>query len=104
MEPFNKLSPAQAERLAILSEELGEVAQIIGKILRHGYNSYNPFSENPETNRQLLEEELGHILNAMNMLVAADDINSKAIANSRDAKSQTVHKWTHHQEDEQHGT
>jgi NTP pyrophosphatase (non-canonical NTP hydrolase) len=104
MEPYNQLSPAQAERLAILTEELAEAAQVVGKILRHGYNSYNPFSENPDTNRQLLEEELGHVLNAMNMLVNAEDINSKSIAHSRDHKSKTVHKWTHHQEDEQHGT
>ena len=34
---FNKLTPAQAERLAILIEECGEVIQAATKILRHGY-------------------------------------------------------------------
>ena len=33
---FNNLTPGEAERLAILAEECGEVIQIIGKILRHG--------------------------------------------------------------------
>lgn len=41
-EHFNGLTPAEAERLAMLSEECGEVIQIIGKILRHGYDSYHP--------------------------------------------------------------
>lgn len=39
---FNGLTPAEAERLALLSEELGEAQQAIGKILRHGYDSSNP--------------------------------------------------------------
>lgn len=39
MEHFNQLSPAEAERLALLSEELGEAQQAIGKILRHGQPS-----------------------------------------------------------------
>lgn len=55
---FNELTPAQAERLAILMEECGEVVQIIGKILRHGYDSCSPFGANPETNRQALVREL----------------------------------------------
>lgn len=36
-EPFNDLSNAELERLALLLEELGEAQQVIGKILRHGY-------------------------------------------------------------------
>lgn len=36
-QPFNQLTNAQAERLHILLEELGEAQQAIGKILRHGY-------------------------------------------------------------------
>lgn len=55
---FNELTPAQAERLAILMEECGEVVQIIGKILRHGFESCSPFGANPETNRQALVREL----------------------------------------------
>lgn len=31
---FNGLTPAEAERLALLLEELGEAQQAIGKILR----------------------------------------------------------------------
>lgn len=38
----NNLTAAEQERLAILAEEMGEALQIIGKIIRHGYESYNP--------------------------------------------------------------
>jgi len=39
---FNGLSPAEAERLALLAEECGEVVQAVCKVLRHGYESTNP--------------------------------------------------------------
>ena len=54
---FNGLTPAEAERLAMLAEECGEVIQIIGKILRHGYDSYHP-ADPSTTNKQLLGREL----------------------------------------------
>src|SRR5579872_899269 len=38
-----RLTPAQIERLALLAEECGEVMQAVSKILRHGYESRNPF-------------------------------------------------------------
>jgi hypothetical protein len=61
---FNGLSPAEAERLALLLEELGEAQQVIGKILRHGYESHHP--ENPDdSNRALLEGELGDVMAAI---------------------------------------
>lgn len=47
----NNLSDAELERLAYLAEECGEVQQIIGKIIRHGYESYSP--NDPE--KQLTE-------------------------------------------------
>jgi len=58
---FNRLTPAEAERLAMLAEECGEVIQVIGKILRHGYDSYHP-ADPSTTNRQLLGRELTDLL------------------------------------------
>ena len=63
---------AQFERMAILSEELGEAVQIIGKIQRHGLDSEDP---NGNPNRWLLEVELGDILAAMCLLHYNGDIN-----------------------------
>lgn len=57
---FNELTPAETERLAILAEEMGETIQVIGKILRHGYDSRNPLEgKTGWTNRANLEKELG---------------------------------------------
>lgn len=58
---FNKLTPAEAERLAMLAEECGEVIQVIGKILRHGYDSFHP-ADPSVTNRDLLGRELTDLL------------------------------------------
>lgn len=39
-EPFsNNLTDVEIERLGLLAEECGEVLQLVGKILQHGYES-----------------------------------------------------------------
>lgn len=65
IENFNKLTPAQAERLAILAEECGEVIQIVGKILRHGLDSHHPVTL---SNRNALVNELTDVKAAMVMI------------------------------------
>lgn len=62
---MNNLTPAQIERLAILIEECSEVQQIACKILRHGYDSKNPLIDDSLTNRQLLQNEMGDLLFAI---------------------------------------
>ena len=92
---FNGLTPAEAERLSYLLEELGEAQQAIGKILRHGYESRDPtkpvpvFNDNrgghtgyrntSPTNRQMLERELGDVRRAINMLTKAGDLSEFGI-------------------------
>lgn len=56
---FHELTPAQAESLALLLEELGEAQQAIGKILRHGIESRHPTTG--VRNRDALEHELGDV-------------------------------------------
>lgn len=97
MENFNQLSNAETERLAILSEELGEVLQIIGKTLRHGYESRNPLESDSPTNRMLLEKECGDVLNIINMMYAAGDIAQEKVAERTKYKASTIAKWLHHQ-------
>ena len=68
-EHFNRLSPAEAERLAMLAEECGEIIQVVGKILRHGYESFHP--QNPqESNRDLLASEVCDFLAVVQMMEA----------------------------------
>ncbi len=96
---FNCLTPAEDERLALLLEECGEVIQIIGKIQRHGYESVNPTVPNSEkqTNRSMLEEELGHVRHAIARLVSAEDVQESDIGHFEEEKAAKVERWLHHQ-------
>lgn len=94
---FNDLSPPELERLSFLLEELGEAQQAIGKILRHGYESYNPTVDGHVGNRTDLAIELGHIRCAMIMLCEAGDVEKASIHMSADEKREAVKEWMHHQ-------
>lgn len=96
-EHFNGLTPAEAERLAILIEECGEVIQAATKILRHGYESRNPLdgTEAP-TNRRDLEKECGHVRAAMIRLCDVGDLRKDQIHQSAEQKARTLHYWMHH--------
>lgn len=65
-EHFNKLTPPELEALSILAEECGETVQRVGKILRHGLDSFQP--KTTVGNVQALEEELGDICAAMELV------------------------------------
>jgi len=93
----NELTEAQVERLAILSEELGEAQQCIGKILRHGYESYNPVVGTGLTNRRELERELGDVVFAARLLGEANDVSESGIAERMKSKRQSIKRWLHHQ-------
>lgn len=91
---FNNLTPAEAERLAILLEELGEAQQAIGKILKHGYMSGYEYTQC--TNKKSLEIELGHVRHAMIMLCDAGDLRKKAIHYHADQKKLNIKQYLHH--------
>ena len=93
---FNKLTHAEIERLALLAEECGEVIQAVSKILRHGYESYNPLDTNKETNRTLLEKELGDLQEAKRIMLAADDIHDSNIKIYAQSKYERVKQYLHH--------
>ena len=96
MQHFNQLTPAEAERLALLAEELGEAQQAIGKILRHGYESRNPNQPGP-TNRESLEREMGDVYHAMVRMWAAGDMDGNAVTQRADDKAKSVVAYLHHQ-------
>ena len=93
---FNKLTPAQTERLALLSEELGEAIQVIGKILRHGYESYSPVDPKQETNKTALEQELGDVAFAASLMSKANDISLGKVTDFKSEKEQRKNKYLHH--------
>lgn len=95
-EHFNELTPAEHERLSLLNEELGEAIQVIGKILRHGFDS-NWEGRLPETNREMLEKELGDIGYARELMLLSGDINLDAIRIRQASKALTIGEFLHHQ-------
>lgn len=87
---------AQAERLAILAEELSEAGQVIGKSLRHGLDS----DFTGETNQALLEKELGDILAAICLLRYNKDLNLENIETAMKSKMKKFKNgqaFLHHQ-------
>lgn len=90
------LTQSEVERLVILNEECAEVQQIISKILRHGYGSYNPFDEKKTPNRELLNMELGHLQFAHSLMIECDDINQNTINAHTDDKRASIQKYLHH--------
>ena len=98
---FNGLTPAEAELLALLAEEMGEAIQCIGKILRHGYESVDPTWTGPEdhrapTNRENLEAELGDVMCTIELMGA--DLHFPAIVQQCARKHKSVQRWLHHQQ------
>jgi NTP pyrophosphatase (non-canonical NTP hydrolase) len=98
---FNNLTDAEAERLALLAEECGEVIQVIGKILRHGYQSNHP--NGGPANRVLLEGELGDVSAAIRLMVEADDIIGAEVSSASDRKMARIPQYLHHQKNPTHG-
>lgn len=98
---FNQLTPAQAERLAILAEECAEVVQIIGKILRHGLYSAHPVTG--EVNIDALLREIIDVKAAM--VIVSVDAPAMMIDSpvQEAALVQAINKklaYAHHQEPE----
>ena len=89
----------EIERLAMLAEEAGEIVQIVGKILRHGYDSYNPHSTHMVSNKELLISELQDIQGIIYGMMEQGDFDSSDLEKiSPKATWKKKLKWTHHQE------
>lgn len=93
---FNKLTPEQAERLALLAEECGELVQAIGKVLRHGYDSHDPTNPNHRGNRDDVAKECGDVCFAVCLLGDAGDISNSVRDYYFSEKEKSVGKYLHH--------
>jgi NTP pyrophosphatase (non-canonical NTP hydrolase) len=94
---YNDLTDAEAERLAILAEELGEAQQAVGKILRHGYNSYDPGDPHKVTNTSYLEKELGDVKYIISLMCKMGDVYDKEISYYARKKAKKIGQYLHHQ-------
>lgn len=95
MDHYNQLTPAEAERLALLAEECGEAIQAAMKILRHGYNGQY---DNGIGNREKLVEELGHVCWAMQLMCEAGDVEWVLIVRAGASRESRPTNYLHHQQ------
>jgi len=95
--PFNDVQhDPQAERMACLIEEAGEVLQAVGKVQRHGWESQDPTQAGQlPDNRESMERELGNLVAAVLLMARAGDIDPYAVLAAAKAKLETVQEWLH---------
>ena len=99
-EHFNRLSAAEDERLAFLSEECAELIKAIGKVQRHGYGSRNPDAPAEGTNREQVAREVADVRFGIGLLLAATDIDATAVDDHENARVEgRGHQYMHHQEE-----
>jgi hypothetical protein len=92
---FNGLSPADAEALALISEECAEVIQAVAKIQRHGLWSEHPESGIP--NWRTLQREVGDLLAALRVGEVQNLIDWGTVIQARDDKLfKKLPKYLHH--------
>lgn len=95
------MTEAQRERLAMLAEEAGEIVQIVGKILRHGYENYHPDDAEKITNKEHLFRELRDLDGVVYGMQQSGDLPITDVQSYRNdiRKSwQKKLKWSYHQE------
>ena len=91
----NALTPAEIERLAKLAEECGEITQMVGKILIHGYENTHPRFPELGTNRARLEEEIGNLNAIVCIMEQNRDMQGYKIRESEVNKLKTIWKYLH---------
>ena len=93
---MNLLTEAEKERLIMLAEEAAEVVQVVGKILRYGYDSYHP--DDPSmTNWKLLHEELLDVSAVLGEMNKRGDIKFQATEKEVAERWDKKLRWTRHQ-------
>lgn len=96
-EHFNRLTPAAAERLAMLAEEASEIVKAVSKILRHGYESHNPDAPRKASNRTQLEGEMADLLGVWTAMRDAGEVYDPSIYDTGKAWERKL-RYAHHQD------
>lgn len=91
---INATDEQVAEALDLLQEECAEIIQIISKIRRFGFESYNPLDENKVNNHRLLNDEIGDFEHLKQYLIAALVIDPKHIKKRIAFKKEKLKKYS----------
>lgn len=89
------LTPAELERMALLTEQCGEVVQAVGRILRHGFAGCHP--EGGPSNREALAREIGDLRVAIELVMRAPDVDEGVVDRAEIDKWIRLHRYTRHQ-------
>lgn len=89
---MNAVDGPYRNRLILLIEECGEVIQAATKILRFGRHGADPVLG--RDNVALLEEEIGHVANAVDLLTLDCGLSAAHIASARAEKRRVMQAAT----------
>jgi NTP pyrophosphatase (non-canonical NTP hydrolase) len=95
-EPFNELTPAQVEALALIIEECAEVQHAATKILRHGLIATNPLLLESVTNQEDLARELGDVIASISLLDSIGLIDGSMLSTYAMGKIGRLPQYLHH--------
>lgn len=99
MAKFNTgLTDAERERLTMLAEEAAEIVQAVTKILRHGYESFNPDRPQDGTNRDQLRREYVQLCGIGSQMMRVGDLPKGTGTEIREAWQKKL-RYTHFQGD-----
>lgn len=91
----NNLTEAEAEMLALIAEEAGEIVQAVTKILRHGFDAKHPRDLDGSDNRERLMEELGDVAAAVQIAEDHGLVDSLTIRVAANDKRRRVGRYLH---------
>jgi hypothetical protein len=97
------LTRSQIERLALLGEALGQASEVVGRVLRMGYNLHSgplPVRECGSIfpiGRVSLQDALGNIVHAVDRMTFSGDVACDAIQQQADWKAKHVEASMLHQ-------
>ena len=80
------------KNLKLLQEECAEVIQIISKCLRFGMHDVNPKDTCKWSNKMRLEQEIGHVMAFMQILIDNGLIQQEGVLSGADHKFRKLKK------------
>lgn len=92
------IDAATKELLICVAEEAGEITQMVGKILRFGFDSYHPNDPDKVDSRTRLNQELSDMLVLIDLLVYENIIDAGDITKLKEAKRAKLAKFLQHYE------
>lgn len=98
MNHFNSLTPAQAERLAILAQAAAALGVAIARCQQHGLASFN--LQTGEINLHALSKEVGAVVAATGLMVLAQDIRRDSCDSFANLAAEQMYRLSHHQQPE----